>query len=270
MKPLRNLIIFTAVLVGIALSAVLLVAYGRNFSDVPGGHAHGSAQQKGSSGQSQQIDQPATGSSDAQPKSHDAHKHPQEGSSRKEMEHLRENDDAARTDHAHMAPSTAGKARPPSGQASIQTGTSPAHRLSQGTQSTAVSGSPGASHLYHVGAKDFFLDQQALLKLSNEQQAALHRIKAKASAILAHARSKMREEEGELWKVTSSDHPNTNAIEQKVRDIENVRCVQRLSFIKSVSEAVKILNAQQRGAILGTGSATRQSPDQHASEHPHD
>lgn len=266
MKPLRNLMIFTTVLVGIALSTVLLVAYGRNYSDNAGGHPHGSAKQKNSSGQSEQMDSPVTKKHDAQSPSH-GDKHPQTDAARNDMEHPEKDNDAERKDHAHRAPSAAGMTRPPSGQASPHTGAAPSSRPSKATQSTAVSGSPGLSHLYHVGARDFFLDQQALMTLSNEQQAALHRIKARVIVILTHARSKIHEEERELWEVTSSDHPNSDAIEKRVRSIESVRSFQRLSYIRSVGEAVLILNAQQRGALLGTGSAPKKSPAQHSSEH---
>ena len=267
MIPKRHLMIFTTVLVGIALSTVLVVAYGQNYSATGGGHAHGSEKPKDGGGQSRNIDRPATMEHDAPSKSHDDHQHPQKDESRKNVVNSKGSMDSEHKDHPHKAQSTSELAPASSGKASIYAGTAPAHSFSKRVYSSAVSGSPGVSHLYHVGAKDFFLDQQHIVTLSNEQQTALQRIKSQAFAISTDARRQMRDGERELWKVTSADHPNTGAIEQKVRNIERERFVLRRSFIRLVGEAALVLTAQQRSAIIGTDAAPMQASALPPSEH---
>ena len=117
---------------------------------------------------------------------------------------------------------------------------------------SALPGFPGASHLYHVGATGFFLEYSAALKLTMDQQAALNAVKETSIANQASAQRQIDQAEQELWILTSSDQPDSRAIETKLRAIEKLKSEQRIAFIPSVSEAARMLSADQRGILLGT------------------
>ena len=121
------------------------------------------------------------------------------------------------------------------------------------TMPSGLPGFPGASHLYHVGATGFFLDSPDMITLSVKQQAALNAIKEQSVAKQASAQRLIDQAEQELWMLTSSDQPDTPALEKKIREIENLKGEQRIAFIRSVGEAAQILTDDQRGALLGTG-----------------
>jgi hypothetical protein len=127
----------------------------------------------------------------------------------------------------------------------------------------ALPGFPGASHIYHIGATDFFLDHPEHLTLSTEQQAKLNRAKQKALTDKSSAQRKIEEAEQELWELTASDQPDAAAIEPKVRQIEKLRGDQRLAFIRAVGEAAKALTDEQRQILLGTSK-----PDKHQKADP--
>lgn len=124
---------------------------------------------------------------------------------------------------------------------------------------SALPGFPGASHLYHVGATGFFLDYSAALKLTTNQQAALNAIKEKSIASQASAQRQIDQAEQELWILTSSDQPDSLALETKVREIENLQGEQRIAFIRAVGEAARMLTDDQRAALLGTAPAAAQT-----------
>ena len=124
---------------------------------------------------------------------------------------------------------------------------------------SALPGFPGASHLYHVGTTGFFLDYSAALKLTTNQQAALNAIKEKSIASQASAQRQIDQAEQELWILTSSDQPDSMALETKVREIEVLKGEQRLAFIRAVGEAARMLTDDQRAALLGIAPAAAQS-----------
>lgn len=117
---------------------------------------------------------------------------------------------------------------------------------------SSLPGFPGGSHLYHVGASDFFLDHPKHITLSVEQQAALNRIKEKALLDGASAERRIEEAEQELWTLTATEAPDAAKIEAKIRGIEKMRADKRLAFIRAVGDAGKVLSADQRAALLGT------------------
>lgn len=270
MKPTLNLTIVVSALLGLTLSLALVVAYYRNYSSMAGGHPHGTPEKMPSGGQGHDDGGHTSGGHDAKPTSGNVPKHPQEKASQEAAGHHENTGDTSAKDHAHKTQSAEGRTRPPSIPRRITTNVSPITRPVSVAKSATLSGIPGASHLYHVGAKRFFLDQQMLIILSPEQRAALHRIQEKALAIKASSKRKMQDDEGELWKATSAIRPNAVAVEQKVRDIENTRYAQRLSFINAVGEATQILTRQQRALILGTGAPVMRTPNPQAPEHKHD
>lgn len=125
-----------------------------------------------------------------------------------------------------------------------------------GSASTAIPSSlpgfPGASHLYHVGATGFFLEYSAAIKLTMNQQAALNAVKETSIANQASAQRQIDQAEQELWILTSSDQPDSGAIEAKVHSIEKLKSEQRIVFIRSVGDAARMLSKDQRGILLGT------------------
>ena len=121
----------------------------------------------------------------------------------------------------------------------------------------APAGSPGpagASHLYHVGATGFFLDQSAMITLAAAQQAALTDIKKKWSEGYRITQPRIIQAEQELWTLTGADNPDSTALESKVREIERLKGEQRITFIESVGEAVDVLTLDQRAALPGVAS----------------
>ncbi len=117
--------------------------------------------------------------------------------------------------------------------------------------SSGLPGFPGASHLYHVGATDFFLDHPQHITLTPDQQMALNRIKERALLNQATSDRKIEEAEQELWTLTAADTPDATKLEVKVREIEKLRGDERLAFIRAVGEAAKVLTDEQRAALLG-------------------
>ena len=136
--------------------------------------------------------------------------------------------------------------------------------MSSGASSTmaqsALPGFPGASHLYHVGATGFFLDHPQHIALATEQQAALNM--AKEHALLAKSTADRATEQAEqaLWTLTASDQPDAAQIETKIREIEKLRGDERLSFIRAVGDASKILTDDQRKILTGFAPPTTAAP----------
>ena len=130
---------------------------------------------------------------------------------------------------------------------------------------------PGASHIYHIGATDFFLNHPEHLTLTAKQKADLGRLKEKTVLAKTSAQRKIDEGEQELWILTSADEPDAAKIEAKIRDIEKLRGDQRMVLIRAVGDAAKLLTDEQRQALLGTGvdkmpksDADKDKPDPHA------
>lgn len=119
------------------------------------------------------------------------------------------------------------------------------------TEPSDLPGFPGVLHIYHVGATGFFLDYSAAIKLTTMQQVALTGIKERSIRDLAAGKRKIDQAEQELWILTGSDRPDAMKIEAKVRDIERLKGDERISFIRSVGEAARVLTDDQRAALLG-------------------
>lgn len=116
---------------------------------------------------------------------------------------------------------------------------------------SALPGFPGASHLYHVGSTGFFLDYADKLGLSVEQRSSLNAIKQRALSAQVTTQRKIAEAEEALWTLTAAEQPDAAAIESKVREIEKLRSDQRLTFIRAVGDAGKILTADQQKMVHG-------------------
>lgn len=122
------------------------------------------------------------------------------------------------------------------------------------TMPSDLPGFPGASHIYHVGATGFFLDHPEAIQLTAPQQASLNGIKEKTLADQAAGQRKIDQAEQELWMLTSSDRPDLMKIEAKVRELEQLEGDRRITFIRSVGEAARVLTDAQRVALLGTNA----------------
>ena len=118
------------------------------------------------------------------------------------------------------------------------------------TQS-ALPGFPGASHLYHIGATDFFLDHQQHITLTTEQQAMLNKAKEQALLAKSTADRAIEQAEQELWTLTAADQPDATAIKAKIAEIGKLTGDERLSFIRAVGDASKLLTDEQRKILTG-------------------
>ncbi len=124
---------------------------------------------------------------------------------------------------------------------------------------SAESSSPGIasiSHLYHVGATGFFLDQSDHITLSADQESAIHKIKEQAVLDQGTFERQVAEAEQQLWKLTAADKPDTANVEAKTREIEKLRADQRLAIIKTVGDAAAILTPDQRNTLTGAAGHT--------------
>ena len=125
---------------------------------------------------------------------------------------------------------------------------------------SALPGFPGASHLYHIGADNFFLNHDQHITLSTEQRAALNQARERALLERTTADRQVAQAEQELWQLTAADQPDATKVDAKVREIEKLRGDQRLSFIRAVGEAAKVLTDEQRKVLLGQLAPPHQTP----------
>jgi len=116
---------------------------------------------------------------------------------------------------------------------------------------STLPGFPGASHLYHIGATDFFLDHPQHIALTLEQQAGLNQAKQQAAFAKSTADLAAAQAEQELWMLTAADQPDAAKIEAKIRENEKIRGDERLAFIRAVGEASKLLTDEQRESLTG-------------------
>ncbi len=116
---------------------------------------------------------------------------------------------------------------------------------------SSLPGFPGASHLYHIGSTDFFLDHGDHIDLTTAQQVELNKIKEKANLDQASAERSIEEAEQELWELTAADSPDMKSIGKKIREIEELKSNKRLGFIQSVGKAAKVLTPDQHHALTG-------------------
>lgn len=135
---------------------------------------------------------------------------------------------------------------------------------SQMATQTALPGFPGLSHLYHVGATDFFLDHPEHITLSVDQQTKLGQIKEKALLDKASAQRKIDEAEQQLFTLTGADQPKLQEIQAQVKAIGELQGQQRVAYIQAVGQAAQVLTDEQRKSVVGSAdSGAAQSHDHH-------
>lgn len=130
----------------------------------------------------------------------------------------------------------------------------------------ALPGFPGASHIYHIGASDFYLDHPEHITLSTEQKTKLGQMKQKATMEKASTQRKIEEAEQQLWELTAADQPDATKMDAKIREVEKFRGDQRMAFIRSVGESAQVLTDEQRKILLGQAQPATTAP--HPSAHP--
>ena len=130
----------------------------------------------------------------------------------------------------------------------------------------ALPGFPGASHIYHIGASDFYLDHPEHITLSTEQKTKLGQMKQKATTEKASAQRKIEEAEQQLWELTGSDQPDAAKMDAKIREVEKFRGDQRMAFIRSVGESAQVLTDEQRKILIGQAQPATTAP--HPAAHP--
>jgi len=116
---------------------------------------------------------------------------------------------------------------------------------------SALPGFAGASHIYHVGSTNFFLDHPQHITLSKEQQTKLNQIKQQSLLGQATSDRWIAEAEQELWLLTSEDIPDAAKIAGKIRETEKLRSDKRIAFIRAVGKAAQVLTAEQRQTLVG-------------------
>ena len=121
---------------------------------------------------------------------------------------------------------------------------------------SALPGFPGASHVYHIGASDFFLDHPHHITLSTEQETKLVKMKQMALTAKASGQRNIEEAEQQLWELTAADQPDAAKLEAKVREVEKLRGDQRMAFIRSVGESAQVLTDDQRKILIGQATTT--------------
>jgi len=126
---------------------------------------------------------------------------------------------------------------------------------------SALPGFPGQSHLYHIGATDFFLDHPQHITLTMQQQQMLAQHKQQALLRQSELQPKLDAAEQALWQLTGADQPQIGEIEKKAREIERLQGDQRIAFIRSVGEAAQVLTDEQRKQLVGLAVA-QPSPSQ--------
>ncbi len=116
---------------------------------------------------------------------------------------------------------------------------------------SSLPGFPGMSHIYHIGSTGFFLDYSKDINLSIQQITALNKIKEQITLKNSTVDRKIQGLEQDLWTLTSSDLPEINKIDEKIRAIERLKGEIRLAFIRAVGKAAKVLSPEQLNKLKG-------------------
>ena len=125
---------------------------------------------------------------------------------------------------------------------------------------SALPGFPGASHLYHIGATDFFLDHPQHISLTTEQQAGLNKAKEQALLAKSTADRAIEQAEQELWMLTAADQPDAAKIQAKLGEIGKLTGDERFSYIRAVGDASKFLTDDQRKILTGFAPPASAAP----------
>lgn len=131
-------------------------------------------------------------------------------------------------------------------------------------EQSALPGFPGASHIYHIGSTDFFLDHEGHVELTSAQKESLRKLREASELNGAEIDRKIEQAEQELWVLTSSDQPDIGKITSKVKGIGQLNTDNRIAFIRAVGEAAKVLTEKQIKMLVGTESSDSHDASDHA------
>ena len=113
------------------------------------------------------------------------------------------------------------------------------------TTDPAAATAAGSGHVLHLGERDFYLDLQTELALTEAQVQSLTAHRGQWLSERANHQSAIDAAETRLWQLTQALAPNPDQVAGAVREVEQLRSKQRLAFITSVSEAVRTLTPAQ-------------------------
>jgi len=116
---------------------------------------------------------------------------------------------------------------------------------------SALPGFPGASHIYHIGASDHFLDYADALMLTQDQLKQLAQVHEESQLQQNDFERRLEQAEQELWVLTSAGEPDAEGVAAKVREVGMIQADMRLAFIRSVGKAAKLLTDEQRQRLVG-------------------
>lgn len=140
-----------------------------------------------------------------------------------------------------------------------EAGASLSNALGKPASAPAAVSTPGAErvgHLYHLGAKQFYLDRAKALALTEEQQTRLRRLWEFDQVEKARFQDTLTDTERELWRLTGAEEPSLPAIEASVRTVEKLKAGRRIAFIRRVMDAAAVLTVHQR-EMLRMAKGTR-------------
>lgn len=109
----------------------------------------------------------------------------------------------------------------------------------------AAAATAGNGHVLHLGERDFYLDMQSTLVLTDAQVRSLTAHRAQWLSELAAHQATIEAAEAQLWQLTQSVTPDPDRLAAAVREVEQLRSAQRLAFITSVSDAARTLTPAQ-------------------------
>jgi len=113
------------------------------------------------------------------------------------------------------------------------------------TPDPTVATAAGSGHVLHLGERDFYLDLQTELALTDAQVQSLTAHRGQWLSERANHQAAIDAAETRLWQLTQALAPNPDQVAGAVREVEQLRSKQRLAFITSVSEAVRTLTPAQ-------------------------
>lgn len=135
---------------------------------------------------------------------------------------------------------------------------------------SALPGFPGASHIYHIGASEFFLDHREHLGLTPDQQKKLNELKSNTLLKQNEFERQLERAEEQLWSLTSEAEPDAAQIENALAEIGVLTTEKRLDFIRSVGAAAEVLTTSQRALLRGESTGGEPAAESSHDNHEHD
>ena len=135
---------------------------------------------------------------------------------------------------------------------------------------SALPGFPGASHIYHIGASEFFLDHREHLGLTPDQQKKLNELKSNTLLKQNEFERQLERAEEQLWSLTSEAEPDAAQIESALAEIGVLTTEKRLDFIRSVGTAAEVLTTSQRALLRGESTSGEPAAESSHDNHEHE